>query len=126
MTVYDLNRDQLIELKQRYLADAAGRDLSYGELADADSLVTDEEIYNYYAGTEFVVDDFFSGEDENEDIPRFIIVNKDGQVLHKTAYNSYEWDVYVATLFNEYEAQEAFAAAKKQGFTHCRVVSALA
>ncbi len=66
MTVYDLNRDQLIELKQRYLADAAGRDLSYGELADADSIVTDEEVYNYYAGTEFVVDDFFSGEDEVE------------------------------------------------------------
>ena len=66
MTVYDLNRDQLIELKQRYLADEAGRDLSYGELADADSLVTDEEVYNYYAGTEFVVDDFFSGEDEEE------------------------------------------------------------
>ena len=62
MTVEELNRDQLIELKGRYydakLYEQEGRGASYGEFADADDLVTDEEILKEYAGTDFTNDDF--------------------------------------------------------------------
>lgn len=69
MTVYDLNRDQLIELKQRYLMDtSADGNVSYDEMADADELVSDEEIFKASRHLEFVPDDFFcsAGEDEPE------------------------------------------------------------
>lgn len=66
MTVYDLNRDQLEELKTRYYADKVGRDISYDEIYNIDELVSDSEIYEEYAGTDFVPDDFFcsAGEDD--------------------------------------------------------------
>ena len=72
MTVYDLNRDQLVELKQHVLteqADLRGEGISYGELAEADNLISDAEIYELYAGTNFVPDDFFctAGQDMPED-----------------------------------------------------------
>lgn len=73
MTVIELSRDQLIQLKQTYLTkldeegtlnevlyndpdDETG--LTYDELANADSLVPDEIIFNEYAGYEFVPEDF--------------------------------------------------------------------
>lgn len=71
MTVYDLNRDQLTELKQNYytqLLDERGESPSYEELAFIDDYVSDEEIYDEYAGTDFVPDDFScsAGDDEEE------------------------------------------------------------
>ena len=61
MTVRQLSRDQLTELKQRMIDDEIyekeGRDASYGELAEAKS-VPDEKVFEKYAGTEFVNDDF--------------------------------------------------------------------
>ena len=67
MTVYDLNRDQLQELKQRYYAEQTGEDLSYDEIYRIDELVSDEEVYDEYGGTDFVPDDFFSSTGEDED-----------------------------------------------------------
>lgn len=67
MTVYDLNREQLIELKQNYLTeqmDARGESPSYGDLADADDIISDEEIYHAYKDTIFSADDFSSSADE--------------------------------------------------------------
>ena len=82
MTVYELNRSQLIELKQNYLTrlsdegvmneviynkpdlDEAGVGVSYEELADADNLVDDDIIYNEYKDNVFSEDDFTS---ENEE-----------------------------------------------------------
>ena len=65
MTVRELNRDQLVELKMHYLTETSKYDVSMYELANADELVSDSEIYSVYAGTEFVPDDFFcsTGED---------------------------------------------------------------
>lgn len=74
MTVYDLNRDQLAELKQHYLTeqmDARGESPSWGELADADDIISDEEIYDAYAGTIFSLDDFSSSEEESEEEYQF-------------------------------------------------------
>ena len=71
MDVRELTREQLVELKQNYMselvnegtfAEVMGRDYdepSYGDLAEADELITDEFIFEYYAGTDFVNDDFF-------------------------------------------------------------------
>lgn len=57
MTVKQLNRDQLVSLKQQILTDG-GKDVSYGELADADNLVTDEEVFDRYEGVSFGEEDF--------------------------------------------------------------------
>ena len=51
MSVKDLTREQLIELKQRYYTD--------GELADIDNLVSDNEIFEEYGHITFVEEDFF-------------------------------------------------------------------
>jgi len=59
MTVKELNRDQMVQLKQDYLVEIRG-DVSYGELADADSIVTDEQMFDYYSGVNFVPDDFWN------------------------------------------------------------------
>lgn len=60
--VKELNRDQLVELKQTMLCermDQCGESPSYGELADVDETISDEEVYIYYAGFIFSPDDFF-------------------------------------------------------------------
>lgn len=52
----------MAELKQNYLCEIADRrnneTPAYSELAEADNLVTDEEIFDHYAGTEFTAEDF--------------------------------------------------------------------
>ena len=58
MTIKELSREQLIELKQHYYCER-NENVSYGELADIDNLVTDEELENEYGHITFVNDDFF-------------------------------------------------------------------
>lgn len=64
MTVYELNEEQMWQLKQAYLMktyDAETRTSpSYAELSDAGILVDDTEIYNEYGGTIFVDEDFYA------------------------------------------------------------------
>lgn len=66
MDVTELNRDQLNELKQNYLevlnesgehGEVVG--VSYNELANADEIVPDDVIFDYYDGIIFSEDDFF-------------------------------------------------------------------
>lgn len=57
MNVHELARDQLIELKQHMLCEQGSP--SYGELADADELVSDEAVFTAFKDTDFVDDDFF-------------------------------------------------------------------
>ena len=59
MSVYELSKNQLIELKQNYLCEVQ-ENVSYGELCDADYIVSDEEIFNEYGNVEFSEDDFFN------------------------------------------------------------------
>jgi len=56
MKVTELSRDQLISLKCRYIM--ADHWPSWGELAAADELVSDEEIFREFSGVEFVEEDF--------------------------------------------------------------------
>lgn len=52
---------QRLQLKQDILTrrmDEKGESPSYGELADADRLITDEELEAEFGNTEFVPDDF--------------------------------------------------------------------
>ena len=58
MTVYELTREQLMQLKQAYYEEQHPEGVSYGELADIDELVTDEEIQAEYDGVMFGEDDF--------------------------------------------------------------------
>ena len=62
MKVTELTPGQLNELKQSYYCNVLheGEGVSYGELADIDNLVSNDEVFAYYAGTEFVEDDFFT------------------------------------------------------------------
>lgn len=59
MSVEELPREALQELKQRYYAEKYDKDLSYGELADIDDIVSDDEVFDEYGGTSFTEDDFF-------------------------------------------------------------------
>ena len=61
MKVTELNREQLVCLKERYLCDwydSIGDTPSWEELANADDFVADETIFYYFEGTEFVPEDF--------------------------------------------------------------------
>ena len=68
MTVRELKRQQLQELKIKYLDDLLqeqeGRSISYGEMASIDELVTDEKIFNEFAGYVFTDEDFSPVEEE--------------------------------------------------------------
>lgn len=57
MTVKELNRDQLVSLKQKCLSESEER-VSWGELAEADAIVSDEEVFSRYDGTDFCEEDF--------------------------------------------------------------------
>lgn len=57
MSVFELNRDQLTQLKQAMLFDRLDGP-SWGELAAADTLITDEEAFEVFADTSFTPDDF--------------------------------------------------------------------
>lgn len=70
MQVNELTREQLIEVKQRYLtqladdgnyAEVVGVDYdepSYHDLANADEIVPDDVIFRNYEGVNFTDDDF--------------------------------------------------------------------
>ena len=79
MTVYDLNEDQLAELKQRYYAEKTGRDLSYGEIVNIDELVSWREIRDAYKHVDFVPDDFFCSAGEEEPRPGCVTINFDDE-----------------------------------------------
>ena len=62
MSVEELDRNQLIQIKQQMLMermDEEGVSSSWGEFAEADYLITDEEVQQEYAGTDFVTADFW-------------------------------------------------------------------
>jgi len=61
MTLGDLNADQKSQLKQAVLMDrmdAKGKSPSYGELADADKLVSDKDLERTFRGVAFCAGDF--------------------------------------------------------------------
>lgn len=58
MTLKELNKNQIEQLKQRYYCDR-NENVSYGELINIDELVSDEEIEEEYGATFFVEEDFF-------------------------------------------------------------------
>lgn len=61
MNITELNREQIVELKQGYLiqqADENGFSPSWGELANADELITDDEVIDFFGSVEFSDDDF--------------------------------------------------------------------
>jgi len=77
MDVHELNEEQILELKQRYLnqladegsyAEVLGVDYyepSYWDLAHADEIVPDDSIFRAHEGVSFVLDDFFCTADLN-------------------------------------------------------------
>lgn len=69
MNFNELTEEQRLELKQRILTerlDAKGESPSYGELADADDLVSDADLADRYGDTVFSPDDFFCSEEDPE------------------------------------------------------------
>ena len=59
MKLSDLNNEQKRQLKESILVEKS-ESVSYGELANADTLVTDAELEEHFVGTNFVDEDFFS------------------------------------------------------------------
>ena len=69
MFVDELNRAQLVELKERMLCDQLaekGEGASYGELAKADELISDDAVMEAYCHTNFTADDFDCGGGDGE------------------------------------------------------------
>lgn len=58
MTIQQLNREQILQLKQAMLTEQSDT-VSYGELIHADQLISDAEVTLRFYGTEFTEDDFF-------------------------------------------------------------------
>ena len=61
MTIKELTPEQLTQVKQEYYTrklEEQGQSISYLELATVNELVTDAEIFEAYAGTEFTPGDF--------------------------------------------------------------------
>lgn len=60
MKLNDLNQNQILQLKQAYLCNVKYENtgVSWGMLAHADSIVTMEEIQQYYGNIDFSEDDF--------------------------------------------------------------------
>lgn len=70
MKVTELNREQLIQLKQRYLTELADEgtfaeildvdydEPSYSDLANADEIVPDDVVFRNWEGVHFVEEDF--------------------------------------------------------------------
>lgn len=66
MTVRELNREQLDELKVSYVFDQfkkIGECPAYSDIINATE-ISDEVIFEAYDGIEFVEDDFFCGKEE--------------------------------------------------------------
>ena len=64
MKATELNREQLVCLKERYLCDwydSVGDTPSWEELANVDEFVEDETVFDYFEGIEFVPEDFPEG-----------------------------------------------------------------
>lgn len=59
MLVKELSKNQLRELKERYLIEKQGN-VSYGELVNIDKVITDKEVFEEYQNVNFVEEDFFS------------------------------------------------------------------
>jgi hypothetical protein len=62
MTIKELNAEQLHQVKESYLIqkrDEAGEPCYMSELADADNLINNEEIYQVYSDVDFSEADFF-------------------------------------------------------------------
>ena len=60
MTLAELNREQIIELKEHILCqDREAEGVSYGELLEADEIIPDSRVEEEYGDTDFVPDDFF-------------------------------------------------------------------
>ena len=58
MTIDNLTASQREELKITVLADVLGYEPSWGEIAAADEIVSDEYIEEEFAGVNFVEEDF--------------------------------------------------------------------
>lgn len=58
MSLKELNRTQLRQLKENYYTEKHFS-VSYLELSNIEELVSDEEIFNEYENTCFVEEDFF-------------------------------------------------------------------
>lgn len=60
MTIDNLTASQREQLKVTVLEDVLGHEPSYGEIAWADDIVSDEYIEERFAGVHFVEEDFGS------------------------------------------------------------------
>ena len=58
MTLAELSKERRLYLKQNILVGRTVDGVSYGELADADRLVSDEELEQEFGATVFVDEDF--------------------------------------------------------------------
>lgn len=71
MTVHDLSREEMIELKGNYMVELVNEGVfrevmnrdydepSWGDFADANEIIPDDLMFERYGGIEFVEEDFW-------------------------------------------------------------------
>lgn len=97
MKVEELNREQLKELKINYLS-LNKNNISYGEIANIESIIPDAEIFEYYNGVNFTEADFFNNgeaeliEEQENNFEAILAGSKEieieGSILTITSYNN--------------------------------------
>lgn len=97
MKVEELNREQLKELKINYLS-LNKNNISYGEIANIESIIPDAEILEYYNGVNFTEADFFNNgeaeliEEQENNFEAILAGSKEieieGSILTITSYNN--------------------------------------
>lgn len=66
MTVKELNKEEMNELKFRYYSEKTGKELSYNEMFEINKYVSDKEIIKEYQDVSFVKDDFICNINKEE------------------------------------------------------------
>lgn len=124
-SVKELSREELIELKQHYYTEK-NKNVSWGELADIDSLVSDEEIFKEYADTDFVDEDFAINSNKGKNVkkttteykytlikaskqPRWLVIDKATNKIAQKLYlkdlpkeaSSFEYKKVIASAIKE-------------------------
>lgn len=89
MTVYDLNREQLIELKQAYwIGRHVGRQPDMYTLSNIDDIVSDEQVFAAYHNYEFTDDDFVCSAGQDEDAKcRIVIEGANPAIVYYDLHN---------------------------------------
>lgn len=97
MTLKDLTPEQKLQVKQNILTQKQDN-VSWGELFNADELISDDELEQEYGSTKFVDDDFLSTENEMKEQTIYIGDNYCLKIENSQYSINYPTQVYLCKI----------------------------